>query len=145
MQNTFGNEGIDIVEIGGGYGGLCLCLHYFAPSFDINIKSYTIIDLTDVLRLQKMYLNSNGIQNVNFEDTVTYGKNIDKKNMFFISNYAFTELHRDKQNQYLQDLFPKVKHGFMCWNMIDYYDFGFKTYVIDEIPKTGQYNKYVFF
>ena len=46
---------------------------------------------------------------------------------------------------YIKTLFPKVQHGFMAWNMIPIYDFGFKYTIEDEYPKTGDFNKYVYF
>jgi hypothetical protein len=35
---------IDIIEIGGGYGGLCYFLNKLSSLFDITIKSYTSLD-----------------------------------------------------------------------------------------------------
>ena len=49
---------IDAVELGGGYGGLCLALFHFAPKYDIHIKSYKICDLPDIITLQKLYLGT---------------------------------------------------------------------------------------
>lgn len=44
---------IDIIEIGDGYGGLCLFIHNIAPLYEININSYTIFDLLEPYLLQK--------------------------------------------------------------------------------------------
>lgn len=140
-----GENNVDIVEIGGGYGGLCLCLHEISKMYNIQIKSYTIIDLTQIIRLQKMYLKENGINNVNFIDSDTFGKDINQEGLFLISNYAFSEINSNFQRNYISNLFHKVKHGFMVWNYIDVYDFGFETEVIDENPMTGNENKYVYF
>ncbi len=41
-----------IVEVGGGYDGLCLALHLFAAKYNVNIKSYTIVDLPSISKLQ---------------------------------------------------------------------------------------------
>jgi hypothetical protein len=38
-----------------------------------------------------------------------------------------------------------LKHGFITWNNIPVYDFGFPADVEDEVPKTGKVNKYVRF
>lgn len=57
---------IDIVEIGGGYGGLCFFIYNLAYLFNITIKSYTFFDLNEPLILQKKYLEQLNITNVNF-------------------------------------------------------------------------------
>jgi hypothetical protein len=138
----------DIVEIGGGYGGLCLALKKFAPLYNIKINSYTIIDFDDVIKLQEKYHKIVNCDDVNYISSNTFGSSLDKNNLFLISNYAFSEINRDIQNKYIEKLFPKVLHGFMCWNFIDLYNFGFKIERLDiEEPMTGDknYNKYVYF
>ena len=49
---------VDIVEIGGGYGGLCFFLHKLSYLFSININSYSMFDLQQPLLLQKKYLEN---------------------------------------------------------------------------------------
>jgi hypothetical protein len=142
-----GNLNVDIVEVGGGYGGLCLCLYYFASNYKISINSYRICDLPSVIRLQKMYLSTvNSTLEVEFVDSTTHGSAIDCDTMFLISNYCFSEISKENQDSYRKTLFPKVAHGFMAWNMIPVYDFGFSTRVESEFPNTGgPMNKYVYF
>ena len=41
----------NIVEVGCGYGGLCLAINYFMNIFDIEITNYHIIDLEEPLNL----------------------------------------------------------------------------------------------
>jgi hypothetical protein len=65
--------------------------------------------------------------------------------MFIISNYCFSEISEEFQKKYIDILFPKVSHGFMAWNMIPTYNFGFKFSEEDEYPKTGEFNKYLRF
>lgn len=139
---------VDVIELGGGYGGLCLSIHHFAPKYGIHIKSYTICDLSNIIRLQKIYLNRvNPALNIEFVDASTFGKNIERKNMFLVSNYCFSEISKENRDSYQQILFPKITHGFMAWNSIPVYDFGFPAKVEDEIPNTGWGgpNKYVYF
>jgi len=139
----------DIVEIGGGYGGLCLAIHHFAPRYDIHINSYTICDLTNIIRLQEMYLNEVNPQlmKVHFVDAAMYGKDIPRNNMFLISNYCLSEISMDHQIKYREILFPKVKHGFFVWNAISLDKLGLRhLYNEPEIPVSGnQFNKYVWF
>lgn len=137
---------LNICEVGGGYGGLCLAIHYFANKYNININSYNIIDLQDVIRLQQLYINQNNNElNVNYYNSINYGSDLNLDNLFLISNYCFSELSNDNQQKYIKVLFPKVSHGFMAWNMIPLYNFGFKYLEEEEYPKTGAMNKYVYF
>lgn len=137
---------IDIVEVGGGYGGLCLALHHFSEKYSVKINSYTIIDLTEPSRLQKLYLSMIAPSlKVDFVDAATFGEGIPKTSMFLISNYCFSEIDNDLQKEYIARLFPKVSHGFMAWNWIPLYNFGFTVREQPEYPKTGPYNRYLYF
>jgi hypothetical protein len=141
---------MDVVEIGGGYGGLCFALHWFAPAYGILLNSYSILDLEQPLRLQQKVLEGlNRMKGVNadvqFYSAATFGKTIPKKDLFLVSNYCFSEIDTALQTQYRQHLFPKVSHGFMAWNMIPLYPFGFQVREEEEVPKTGPFNKYVYF
>ena len=137
---------LDIVEVGGGYGGLCLAIHTFAKKYNITINSYTIIDLTEAIVTQKIFLQKvDPSLRVEWEDANTFGSSIEKKNMFLISNYCFSELCDGYREKYIKTLFPKVSNGFMAWNGIPIYDFGFNMRYEEEYPKTGQFNLYVYF
>ena len=46
-------KNIDIIEIGGGYGGLSFFINNLSYLFNFKIKSYTIFDLPSVSILQK--------------------------------------------------------------------------------------------
>jgi hypothetical protein len=136
----------DIVEIGGGYGGLALAIYHYAKHYDVSINSYTIIDLPSITKLQDLYISSvMPSANVTTVDATTFGASISKDNLFLISNYCYSEISRDFQEKYRVTLFPKVTHGFITWNMIPIYNFGFSFRDEEEYPKTGQYNRYVYF
>lgn len=138
---------IDIVELGGGYGGLCLAIHYLASKYMININSYTIIDLAPIIQFQKIYLDTaNPSLSVNFIDASTFGSSLNTASTFLVSNYCFSEIAKSVRDQYVRILLPKVSHGFMAWNNIPVFDFGFKLKIEDEYPNTGgPLNKYVYF
>jgi hypothetical protein len=136
---------IDIVEVGCGYGGLCLAINFFKEKYGIGVNSYKLIDLKEAINLQKIYLSMVDISNVEYIDSDTFGKDIKDSNMFLISNYCFSEISDDLQKMYIQLLFPKVSHGFMAWNHINTYNFGFAFREADEVPKTGSMNKYIYF
>ena len=141
------SEPIDIVEVGGGYGGLCLCINYFSKVYDVKINSYTIVDLPDANELQNLYLkNFNLSYPVIFSPSNFFGSNIEKDNLFLISNYCFSELPEEYRNQYIYNLFPKVVNGFMAWNMIPVYNFGFNIIKnVEEIHTPVGYNRYIYF
>lgn len=140
------NKSVDIVEVGGGYGGLCLALCFFANKYSVNIESYTIIDLPVVIKFQQLYLSTFSLKvPIDFIESTTYGSTISKSNLFLISNYCFSEISMEYQKKYIEHLFPKISHGFFSWNGIPVYDFGFKYSEEEENPKTGLYNKYIRF
>ena len=137
---------VDIVEVGGGYGGLCLSIHHFSEKYGIRINSYTIIDLPNIIQLQGLYLSKvNPDLQVNFVDGTTFGKDIERSGMFLVSNYCFSEISENFQKQYIQTLFPKIAHGFLVWNNIPTYNFGFSFKEQPEIPNTGKMNKHLYF
>ena len=141
----FSNK-LDIVEIGGGYGGLAMAMRFFAPIFGLDVNNYTIIDIPKVLEFQKKYLEKMDYNSIKFVDADTYGKNLDD-NLFLISNYAFSEIEEYHRKYYEKYLFPKVTHGYILWNNIPLYDFGFKYEAIpeDQITCASEGNFHVTF
>jgi hypothetical protein len=137
--SKFSNE-IDIVEIGGGYGGLAAAMYFFAPKMNMKVNSYAIIDLPSPLKLQAKYLEKLGVTGVKFSDAYLYGNDL-KDNLFLISNYAFSELSEGMRKSYEGILFPKVRHGYIIWNYIPVYNFGFEYEEISEKDVTGAPNE----
>jgi len=144
------NDGrpVSIVEIGGGYGGLCLAVDYFNKYYNVPIQEYNIVDLGPATSLQEVYLSKFTLSiPTKFHCSDTYGSEIVKNSQtYLISNYAFSEIALYHQQKYIDILFPKIHHGFMTWNFIDLYDFGFSTMVTPEVPNTHDgSNRYVRF
>ena len=135
---------IDIIEIGGGYGGLCFFIHNIAPLYEININSYSIFDLLEPSLLQKKYLNLLNVPDVNCCQLDNFD-NI-KNDSILISNYAFSEISKELQIKYIDKIInPYTKFGFLTWNSIPVYNF-VKNSVIEkeeEYPQTGGNNYYV--
>ena len=138
MQSTQSND-VDVVEIGGGYGGLCFFVYKIAPLFNITIRSYTIYDLPAPMQLQKQYTSLLNVDaNVN--------SSVPPTNAFLISNYAFSEINETNRKMYETIVIPGCTHGFLAWNFIDVYRFTDKPLkVIPETPLTGSRNYYVYF
>jgi len=137
---------IDVIEIGGGYGGLCFFIYKLAHLFDITINTYSIFDLQMPLALQQKYLENLNIHNINYV-TLDNMKNL-KDNSFLISNYAFSEISLELQQQYTSHVLnPYVSHGFLAWNFITVYEFiDNKNITIEmEYPLTDGNNRYVRF
>lgn len=103
LEKLFGRlDGMNVLEIGGGYGGQCKIIH------DVfNPKSYTILDLVSVAMLADKFLRVFGIK-----AEFSSGK---KEYDLFISNYAFSELSGSVQRAYLDDV-KKCKRGYMLCN-----------------------------
>ncbi len=108
----------NIVEVGCGYGGLCLAINYFMKYFETQINNYHIIDLPEPLNLIEHYLNKHNSHikvNVNYHNNSTYGINIEDSELFFISNYCYTEVDNVHNREYTIKLISKVDNGFITW------------------------------
>lgn len=101
----------DIVEIGGGYGGLAkLVMDRF------KIKSYTIYDLPEVNELTKKYLSKFGDKYIKKIDFGDLNKESERKYNICISNCAFTECTPVIQDLYLQKVIKYSIKGIMIYN-----------------------------
>lgn len=107
-------DGMDIVEIGSGYGGQSKIL------FDVyNIKSYTYIDLEEVLFLAKKYISNFEINaELNFISYVDFVKHIKEKYDLIISNYAFSECEKNIQLEYINAVLNNSSNGYLLCNDI---------------------------
>lgn len=108
LVELFGTlEGLDILEIGGGYGGQIMCiLDIFCP------KSYTILDLPEVNELQRKVIQKSGVMN-DITDIYAVSTIPKKKYDLVISNYALSEI--PNQEPY-QKLLKRCKHGYITCN-----------------------------
>ena len=95
----------NIVEIGGGYGGLCLFLKSMVEC------SYHIFDLPEVMKLQKEYLKVHKL------DSKFLDFHSELPNEFYlISNYCYSEIRdKDIRRKYM-DVIDRAAGGFMLWN-----------------------------
>ncbi len=137
----------EIVEIGGGYGGLCAAVGWIQGLYGISAKSYAIVDLPAPSQLQELYLKKwSSPFPISFHSATEYGSTVGGDDLYLISNYCFSELSNYNQKRYLMTLFPAVAHGFIAWNMIPPYDLGFDEQEQEpEVPASGTENYYVRF
>lgn len=144
-----GLQNVRIVEVGCAYGGLCLAINEYSKRMNISISEYTLIDLDEATLLQKKYLSYYKLSYpCKFYSSSNYGKELQGNDLFFISNYCFSEIDSTHQKGYLEHLVPKCSHGFLIWNNIPYYDIGKQVTIEDERPQTDREsgkNKFIFF
>jgi putative sugar O-methyltransferase len=112
IEKCFGNiENLNLVEIGGGYGGLIRIL-----STIFNFKSITLFDLPAPLQLQRKYLKEFGIEvNIN-----TINDEIEiKKDTLVISNYAWCECDIYTRTLYKEKILKKADLNYLVVYDID--------------------------
>jgi hypothetical protein len=135
-----------LVEVGGGYGGLYLALHWLAPPS--RIREYHIVDLDFALNLQKLVLShcqEHTASNIIFHSSHTFGYAV-PENSFFVSNYCYSEIDSGLRQTYKNILLPKCPHGFILWNMSAYDPIDKPEVVrMPERPYLGFPNEFVYF
>ena len=97
-----------IAEIGVGYGGQAAVI-----SRCFGVQSYSMYDLPEARKLTTIYLREIGsdLQPI-FADLSSSPKDFD----VLISNYAYSELPRGLQEEYLQTVLMRSKRGYMIMN-----------------------------
>jgi hypothetical protein len=103
----------NVVEIGGGYGGLCRLMTSL-----FSIKQYLLVDFEDVNNLSKKYLQyyyekCNGIGWI-VPDELEEVKNI----QMCISNYCFSECDRETQEMYYNKIIKNSSMFYITYNHI---------------------------
>ena len=153
LKSIFGDlNGKKIIEIGVGYGGQCCVLQQM---FDID--QYTLVDMDEVLMLSDKYLNKLGVKHdLMYIDDVY--NNICEYDIV-ISNYAYSELNKELQDLYYDNIISKSKNGYFTMNFISDI-FGIDSYneselndkfsnkninYLDETPKTFEKNIIIYF
>lgn len=97
-----------IAEIGIGYGGQCQIIHKHRPK-----TQFTLFDLNPVLELTRKYLGKE------YELICEYSAGESQQNQTWdlvISNYAFSELPRTVQLNYIENVISKSRRGYMIMN-----------------------------
>ena len=103
-------DGIDIIEIGAGYGGQYVTLRQYAKP-----KSYTIIDLPEVISLQKKYIQANNLNDIEIKFYSI--ENLPEiSGDLLISNYALSECITAVQDIYIEKIINNCKRGYIIHN-----------------------------
>jgi hypothetical protein len=140
---------INIVEIGGGYGGLYLAINHFYKRFGMTIDSYSIIDLPEIIKFQQLYLSKfNAITTIPLQlySAYEFGANMPKSpNLCLISSYCFSEISLDFQSNYINNVFPYIEKAFIAWNCIPFYGInGMDAVVTPYLDESNPYTYYVY-
>ena len=107
--NKFGTSFNSIVEIGGGYGGLCKVLSSF-----IKFEQYLLLDLEECNLLSRKYLSHFNLPTLSYRSEEI--DEIDENFDLLISNYAFSECHKDVQLDYIERFVKKSNNFYMMHN-----------------------------
>lgn len=112
LERIFGNvHHMNIVEIGGGCGGQCKILHDVC-----GFSTYTIVDIPEVTPLIKKFLGKFNISNVATIDNIDVQEpmNFD----LVMSNYAFSEIDRKEQLNYIENIISRAPRGYIIHNLM---------------------------
>lgn len=125
LEFLFGKNSFEIVvEVGVGNGGQAWQIaNYFHPD------KYLLVDLPEVLALTA---RTGSLYNFTTEFQPIAPNDISvTKTDLFISNYAFSELKKKTQEQYLEAYISHSKRGYMLYNHI--HENQQDSYTVDEI------------
>ena len=109
IVNKFGTSFDSIVEIGGGYGGLCKVMSSF-----VKFEQYLLLDLEECNMLSKKYLSHFDLPTMSYqpEEIVDVEENFD----LLISNYALSECDRETQMMYIERFVKKSDKFYIMHN-----------------------------
>ncbi len=116
--DSLGLPEVNIVEIGGGYGGLALWVRGLAHLFKTRLHAYWIVDLPEVTILQFMVAQALNVPLFALTPDAPYFEEFHQgmDALFCFSAYAFSEFDQPTRDWYAEHLLPKCRHGLMVWN-----------------------------
>jgi putative sugar O-methyltransferase len=121
----------NIVEIGGGYGGLCKTI-----SSVIEFDNYVLFDLSEANLLSKKYISKfEHLEEKVQAFTLDELGEIDGIDLL-ISNYAFSEVSLDIQERYYNNIIKKSKNVYIVFNQISENNMKFDDF-IDRLTSDG--------
>lgn len=116
LMKELGMDFSHVVEIGGGYGGLC---HVICENE--NVSSYTIIDLPSVGKLAEKYLGDNlskmGSLTISITDFLSYSMSEGRKFSLAIAWCSWSELDTGSKNKYYDKIISNADRFFIASNM----------------------------
>lgn len=141
----------NIVEIGGGYGGLCKTI-----SCVVKYKEYTLIDLPEVQSLSQKYLKSfNSMKNMNVKylnSNRLTDINLNRRYDLLISEFTLSEMNTKAISYYINTVLMRATNCYLVMNLWDedakksFIDILKKLYrLVEEFPEypKGEWPNYV--
>lgn len=125
LKHLFGDlSKMRIVEIGGGYGGLCKTLSV------LGFAQYTIIDTPQNLLLSKNYLSQLGVKGVTFVES----ENINPSQHYdlVIVHSTWSKIKKSQQEKYLRNIVVPTANGYV-WHHAKAKFFGINSFSIADI------------
>jgi len=127
LKHFFGSlDGMNICEIGVGYGGQCRVANVMWKP-----RRYRLVDIQPALALAQRFLDHFILPSVMSYQTMNQ-LNYENYDLV-ISNYAFTELPREIQDVYLEKVILRSKKGYILYNEIT--PASFRSYKADELKE----------
>lgn len=120
--NSLGLDEFDIIELGGGYGGLALFVRGLAHGRDVRLGNYTMVDLPEAAELQGQFAAACGIRahvaNGLDSDSLIWalGDGARGPTKVVVSAYAFSEFDQETRDWYVDGLIRHCEHGLIVWN-----------------------------
>lgn len=132
LHKFFGSlDGKNIIEIGGGYGGLCKIINdVYRP------ESYRIYDLFEAQALQFKFLDKFDVPCI-YSVLPDAPEEID----LLIAMYSWSELSHDLQNEYLTNVISKAKN---CYIMLNY-DMNYSYQLLKDVFPNAEITDYNLF
>ncbi len=121
--DTLGLDRVDIIEIGGGYGGLALYVRGLASLFSTPVRAYYLVDLPEVAILQHQVAQALNVSVFPLDgldpDLFTVFQERPSQRQFLVSAYAFSEFDQETRDWYAERVIRYCDHGLMVWNFPD--------------------------
>lgn len=143
--DSLGLPRVELVEIGGGFGGLAVFVRGLADLFKTYLGAYWMLDLPEVATLQYRVARQLGVrvmpQGADTADEL--GVIADRRYpLVCFSAYAFSEFDQATRDWYADRVLKYCRHGLMIWNFpeaqvdADGVEFGGPPYQFVEWPIT---------
>ncbi len=116
--DSLGLPDVEVVEIGGGYGGLALYVRGLANLFKTQLGAYWILDLPGVTVLQHQVAQALGVSLFPLDwDSLAFGVIAKRQEpLVCFSAYAFSEFDQPTRDWYAERVVKHCRHGMMIWN-----------------------------
>ena len=112
IKNEFGDLADQhLIDIGGGYGGLCRILALLE-----GFGSYTFVNYSECNQVIQRFLEPLNLSNVFYIDLESYSENTFSHYDLIISDQSFFELEDFQQNRILEHLIRKIANGYFIFS-----------------------------